>query len=252
MSINKVFTQIAVIHIALFLAACDRSMPEKEYPVVWNEGFTLPAMMEKAVEIKSQDDVRKLLSEKWYSAFEVRKPLSTNKTDIKSIVTCQDYLNNPGMATIVSRDYGPYLGIGIMCKAGKLIANAKSSKNSHISALQFDDQLPNILPKQFAMIISTSESERIAKDNSNISWSDVQKVIKTEKQGSYKTVYYEEGGQQAIELMARGDFNHDGFEDWLISATYGVEGGTYTSFRIFVITKLTADGKIQLLEEISQ
>lgn len=249
---HKVFIQLIVVPLVLFLAACDKSELKKEGTVVWYEAFALPAMMEKSVEVKNQDDVKKLLTEKWYSAFEVTKSLSAKKADVKSIVNCQEYFSNPGMTTVSPPDYGPYLGIGLMCKAARIISDAEPFKTTWLSDLQFDAQLPNKLPKQIAMVISTSESERIASDKSLVSWSDVEKIIKVEKKGPHKTNYHEVGGEQEMALMARGDFNHDGLEDWLIASSYAVKGGTYRSLRMFVITKTAADGKILLLEEMSQ
>ena len=239
-----------VLGMGFSLSACNTNA-ENALPVIWTEAFTLPPMMEADVKVKTQADVSKLLSAKWYSAFEVKKPLSNNKDDIRSIGTCESYFSNPGMETVVSRDYGPYLGIGLMCKAAKIIASAGVSSKSYLANLKFDKELPGILPKSFAMVVSTSESKRIDENKSLVTWGDVEKITKTEIKSTNATEYYVQGGQYTVELVAKGDFNNDKIEDWLISSTYSVTGGTYVSFRMFAVTMTKANSGITIIEEIS-
>lgn len=251
-STHKRFMQITMIYFGLFAVVCHSLASDDGYPVVWTKAFYLADMMEKIVAVKSQQEVNNLLTTKWYSAFEVARTLASGKEERKKIAVCQAYFNNPGMEPVTYRDYEAYIGLGALCKAGRLIANAKPAGKSHLSGLLFDTNLPDKLPKQVAMVLSTRESERIAADKSKVSWSDVEKVTRIEQQETYKTIYFEVGGRQTIELMARGDFNHDGIEDWMISSSYAVEGGSYRSYRIFVITQVSANGHIVVLERFSK
>ena len=66
-----------------------------------------------------------------------------------------------------------------------------------------------------------------------------------------QSTYYDYSGSiQRLTLMAKGDYNGDGVEDQLLYMENSVEGGSYSSAKAYLITRMTADAPIKLLKEI--
>lgn len=52
--------------------------------------------------------------------------------------------------------------------------------------------------------------------------------------------------------LAQADFNGDGYQDWLLRMDWGAQEGSLTSSQLLVVTRLTPDGPLRLLERISR
>lgn len=216
----------------------NRSSGAEKYEVTWYERFALAEMLETHQKVTRIEEVGKLPEAEWYSPFEVVKPLEEG-APVVSVADCRDYFRHPDKDPVIIPEYKPYLFIGLMCRVAELISQAKAAEHSWIEDLSFDQHLPDRLPKQLAAVISSSEYERINNDVNITHWGDVYKI----------TRYHDEGGSQLIELLARGDFNSDGIEDMVIMSTDAVVGGSYSANRLFIISRKSPAGELEVLRE---
>ena len=52
--------------------------------------------------------------------------------------------------------------------------------------------------------------------------------------------------------LAQADFNGDGYQDWLLRMDWGAQEGSLKSTQLLLVTRLTPDGPLRLLERISR
>ena len=52
--------------------------------------------------------------------------------------------------------------------------------------------------------------------------------------------------------LAQADFNGDGYQDWLLRMDWGAKEGSMKGSQLLVVTRLTPDGPLRLLERISR
>jgi len=235
-----------------FLAGCSDASSSKvknTKPVVWFSTFSMPNMLSSSFKIQEFNDIRKMLTIKWYGGFSIVK--AAKPDNVIHISTCQNYFSFKGeeIYTTPEINNSALMYIAVLCEATQVIANGKPSKKSFLDTIIFNKHLPEQLPPQMAQIISTMESKRILANKKITSWAQVDPILKTEKLSPNRVKYFIDGGSEELQLLAKGDFNHDGIEDMLIQINDAVEGGTYSATRLFLLTRLTSNGQIKLLQQ---
>ncbi len=246
--------KIATLLILFFilLTGCTSAVTTKggnTKPVVWFSNFAMPNMLSNSFVIKKFDNIQKMLTMKWYGEFSIVK--AAKPDNLIRIATCQEYFPFKGedIYAIPEMNNAALMYITVLCEATRIISNGNPSKKSFLDTIVFDKHLPEHLPPQMAQIISTEESKRIMANKKITSWAQVDPVLKAKKLSPYHIKYFIEGGSEELQLVAKGDFNHDGIEDMLIQINDAVEGGSYSATRLFLLTRLTEHGKIKLLQE---
>lgn len=217
-------------------------------PVSLQSGYTLPALLEQSVQILQPDTLATLLTQKWYAEFAVFDAAQPDQSF--SLSTCHDYLLQQArqLNTRQENENTAFMEITVMCAATDKILHAQPAKVSFVKDIPFDEHLPNKVPAVLAMILSASERDRILSDNRIQTWSQVMPLTGYERLGAYHATYKTEGGIQELELVARGDFNQDSFEDLMITSRDYVTEGSYSAIRLFMLTRKTHDGPIQLIQ----
>lgn len=233
-------------------AACgttnSTSSHHANYKVEWYKGYAMNKFLASPVKIKAQRDISELLEKPWYDKFQVS---ANEKAPFISIITCNDYfrIKQKPVWTAEPADNGPLMNIVMMCLATRAISKANPSHISTFKELKFNKNLPKLLPAKMAMFTSTSEQKRILAKKSIKHMSQVYKIIKVKQHTRYDTTYFEDGQKQELQLVAKGDFNHDGVEDYLISSQESVQGGTYSALRLYLITRRPGQADYTLLKE---
>lgn len=220
-------------------------------PVSWYAGYKLPALLEQNIVLESQADVATLLDKKWYAEFNVKQIDISDKT--YTVSSCSDLtkLDTVKLNTLREKENAPFMELLVMCKATKAIVNAKPSQQSFIQHLTFDKTLPNTLPKSIGLIISDVESKRKLQDQTLTSWSDINTISSITDLGqNHSTYVHNDGSQQELELVAKGDFNGDGIEDFLLTSRDSMQGGSYSATRLFLFSKLSNESGITELTNI--
>jgi len=124
----------------------------------------------------------------------------------------------------------------------------KSYKVSHLSKLSLNKDFATQAPASFALTIS---DEQTKKAEAAANWNEVSKIKKVTRQNDMQSTFYDHsGGVQRLSLMAKGDYNGDGIEDQLFYMENSVEGGSYSSAKAYIITRISPDAPVKLLKEI--
>lgn len=225
--------------------------------VSWYSGYTMPTLLAKPIQPASTSDLTEINRRNWYSEAEVIFD-EINPKEKFTLSSCNDYLarsvrSHLRLRTVKPSDNGPFMDIALMCRATQLMQTAKKAERSFLEAIHFDENLPKLLPKAIAMVISGSEWARIDADKPIKSWNDVNPIIKVEKLGPFQARYHDDsGGRQELALVAKGDFDGDGTEDMLITSDDHVEGGSYFAIRLFLLTRSSLSSAITVLREYNQ
>jgi len=247
----RAFTLVAVLATSV-LIACSNATAGNPYPVTWYSGFTLPEHLASPYAALKKEDIRSMLSEAWADEIEVAPSSKPDEHIVLS--SCAQYLAYPAgtLEPVHPMDGAPYMARALTCQAALQIIAAQPASRSHIPSRFIVEDLPQLLPPEVAMIISTEESKRLLADKSKRSWADITPIKKATVINAEHARFEDEGGSQDIELVARGDFNGDGLEDVLFTSHNAVEGGSYAAFRLFQVTRRVPEGRYELIKAYSR
>lgn len=131
---------------------------------------------------------------------------------------------------------GPLMELALMCRATVLLSNASAARRSYIPEPAIGPNSPQIFPAELALELSAAEAEARTDKNSAHRWSDVNTGFNVAEASEDSVVFSHDGGRQELALVGRGDFNHDGIEDLLITSRDSVKGGSYFNVRLFALT----------------
>ncbi|SHO55425.1 hypothetical protein VQ7734_01153 [Vibrio quintilis] len=180
------------------------------------------------------------------------KESQSNSSKFK-VNSCESMLiarkNNYDLIDIPSS--GPYNAMYIKCQAINLVINKiKKSEISHIHDYILDENSVTYLPKQIALITSSSRYKSLMADQKLKTINDVNHIINI-KQLNNNTISFsnDNASRQKISILAKGDFNHDAIEDIMLSVSNSVIGGSYTSYYLYILTKTEKDGDWIVLDE---
>jgi hypothetical protein len=207
----------------------------------------MPAILASSdVSLNSISDLSELISAPWYADVDVRQ----TKVGESVFSSCADYFDKakPATRTIRDSEMNAYLEFKIMCEATRLLMNAHNSKESFLPNIILNNDVPKFWPKKIALIISTKESMRIARDAKLRTWADVTPIVKIETHSKTKSTYLHDGGYQEVEILGYGDNNNDGIEDVFIVVRDHVEGGNYFNIRLFVLS-INSKGNWELIKD---
>ena len=207
---------------------------ETERPITWDAGFIMPDLLASAVEINQLSDLSLLLTIPWYAEIAV---IQTGVGDL-NFSSCKDYFEGSTPLTRTKKDneMSAYLEFKIMCEATRILLAAKSSQSTYLPNLILSESLPTLWPKSVALQTSKNESYRNAQDPELKTWADISATIKYDSVSSAKSIYHHDGGYQELDVVGRGDIDHDGIEDVLIVTRDHLEGGNYFNIRLFAFS----------------
>lgn len=184
------------------------------------------------------------LNAPWSFYVEVNAP--ENKS--QAIDSCRSYFAvDDQWEPIKPHEYTVYRAVGLSCLAVQQALSMRDSDKSFVRDLVFDKTLANKLPGEVALVISSEERKRLDKNPDIQFWSDVEKILSVEQLDTDVYHYKTEGVNHHLKRLALGDVNDDGIEDLLIRDDVTLDEGSYSASRLFVLTKRSAQGKIEVL-----
>ncbi|MBN4080610.1 hypothetical protein JYT31_02995 [Beggiatoa alba] len=235
---------------AFLMMACtpkDSLPPTDVFPVKWFPGFTMTQWLTKKPPMHDQHDVQALLDKPW--GYPV-KLINLQTQHVFRAEQCSEILSDINQLQPANEsEIYAFAKQAAMCVAAESIANARPAEYSALSTFKLDADLPRHLPKNLALVISSSEWQRIVQNKEIVSWADVGTVKFVSKDSEYHAKYALVGAFQELSLIARGDFNADGTEDLLLHTMDYVVGGSYVTYRLFWITKINTNSPITLIRE---
>lgn len=138
------------------------------------------------------------------------------------------------------------------CYGARAIAAAMPAAQSHVEGLVLDEVTVRSLPPAMGFVISRDDERKVAQlEAEGGTLGDYiggAGVVLGEDGGA--TISDEWGGHQSLKVRANGDFNRDGVADLLVSTSSWVEGGSYWSQQLWIITRDEPGAPLRMLEEI--
>lgn len=76
--------------------------------------------------------------------------------------------------------------------------------------------------------------------------------LKTVGESDNRTVVVTDGtgGSQVMQMLAEGDFDHDGINDMLISSSNSLMGGSYHAAHLYIVSRLKAGDPLVLRKQV--
>ena len=197
------------------------------------------------------DSNREVLSNQlnagWDFSIDVSEPGSSTTSAVND---CTSFLSVDQLHAepVKTYEFAVYRSIGISCKAIQTALALHTSNRSFVRNLVFDKTLVERMPFQLALIISTEEEKRLQTKASIHYWSDFESIESVEAEETNTYLVKTQGTTQTLKLLAYGDANADGIEDILLRNDASVDEGTYSSSRLFVLTKKSENSELEILK----
>lgn len=210
--------------------------------------FPLGNLLNKPKIIVSIEGVKLSLNKDWYSGISVKD--NNNLSDVTVVNSCRNYFGLSGNYEPVKEfERSAYFEFAVVCLAAKDVAMAKPAAISYLNDFELNNNAPKVLPKEFSFYTSKTERAKALSSDGLVYWGDVNKIIKVVNITSESADFNNTSGKQELSFVAKADFNNDKIEDLLILSRSSVIGGSFTSTRLFLITKLSANSGFKLLNE---
>jgi len=220
---------------------------KEKYSVTWSEGYQMPELLSESISIKKQSDLKKLLTAPWYAKITV---INAKTPGEEKLSNCSQYLleATDKIRTLRENEMSPFLEFVVMCRATEALINAKEPLKSSLPGNFLNKTMPDKFPKVMAFQVSEKEITKSMSNRHLRYWGDINKNLSFEAVSKNKVKFSGQGGEQEIALVGRGDLNHDGDEDVLLSSRETVEGGSYFNYRLFALS-VSEKGEWLLIKE---
>lgn len=199
-----------VVLATLLLAGCQ----SKSIPVRWSAGF---------LEAPPNADLTAEFNRRFDEPVEVRR--GDSRGQVIGCATAIDLLDQ-GYEPTTSVDSIYLKNAALTCKILREITQAQPSSRSYLSDLQLDAAVAPLLPAELEI------------------------GAQAQVDGEDALVAHPPGLQQRLEILARGDFNADGIEDWLVREESWATAGTTREIRAFELTREASGAPLRLLKEL--
>lgn len=238
MSKFKLTTTLLATFLVAVLEGCSHSETTNNAALEphWTDAFSMPDLLAEVPVLTGMDDLQALLDQAWYAAIDVQH---TANPEVRSLNTCKDYFANRTPELRALREYGQsaFAELQMACEATRLLLAARTSTESFLPSSVLDENTPQRFPKEFALVTSASEREKLMADPKLAVWGDVDEIVEVDKKSAHEVRYTAaDGGEQTLSELGRGDFNQDGVEDVLVRSHDSVQGGSYANVRLFVLS----------------
>jgi len=237
--------KVLTLFITVFLSSgCNaKKIDNKPY---FNENNQSDAFFDEPQALSSADNFIAMNEKIWDYPTELGHK-SLGAKEVSSCAQLQIHLKE-GFKAISDADYAFVNAQSTICSMWQQIGKFKPYSQSFMKEVKLNKEFASMVPASFSLQIS---NKQIAKAKSAASWNEASKIKKVETKSSHNATFYDDTGSiQRLTLMAKGDYNTDGIEDQLFFVENSVEGGSYSSTKAFIITRLTANGSLSLIKEI--
>jgi hypothetical protein len=156
-----------------------------------------------------------------------------------------------GLALTQPIDQMLYRGWALNCYAGRLIRDAAAARTSYVAGFRFDRAHVEALPARMRFVISASDARADAGQRMKRFATGAKMTFSNAPDDMYAMITYPDGGTQAISLVARGDFNHDGVQDLLLrSYNRANGGGSYAALAMYIVTRRRAGARLEVVRQV--
>jgi hypothetical protein len=226
--------------------------PEKAaIPPATETATALPVWWSPKLGLASLDDIPQRLDEKEPPP---AQEISFSKgAEQVSISTCSQYLaaKDDGFYAATNFDEGMQSFFMGTCFALRSLKKVKPANTSYLDPNGWSASDLSMLPPIVAELWPDEPGKR-AHDASSAgqSWAAFDPSLKIDAIKGYMLTAESSAleGAYSFELLARGDFNGDGVEDWaVVGTTNPTTGGTFHASAFYILTRMTPDAVVSIL-----
>lgn len=223
--------------------------PTNVFPVQWLSGFKMARQLTNPVDLRGKADLRTFLSTPWFAEAEVSPTRAGSAPQVLS--SCNQYFEQTIETTWTTRDYEMqrFRVNALLCEATQALLAAQAASHSLVEAYSLSIETPTHFPKAVALVISSSRQKEINSSATLKTWADVTQELTIEQLDGGGIAFTALGGRQEIEIVGKGDFDGNGWQDLLISSRDSVTGGSYKNYRLFALSRLIENGSFLLIKE---
>ena len=165
---------------------------------------------------------------------------------------CRTYLElrSQGYETVSDRQFRVMKYTGALCVALSELKTAKPARHNYLSDFELDANAVSYLSPRLGPTLSDFDIERRTEaERRGMSWKDFEPDIVAEVMGPDEIEVTGDGWTVQLTGYAWGDFDADGFQDLLLRGDAWLTEGTWTSVRLFRLTRTSAVGKLSIAWE---
>lgn len=228
----------------LFSSGCNADIAKID--PYFNKDNQSGAFFDNALVLNSASEFLSALEKNW----DYPSDLKHKKHGSKTVSNCQQLKKSisNGFTAAKAYEHAFVNAQSAICSMWEHIGGFKPYKVSYLSKLGLNKDFAAQAPARFALLIS---DEQIKKADAAANWNAFSKIKKVQSHSEMQSTYYDNSGSiQRLTLMAKGDYNGDGIEDQLLYMENSVEGGSYSSAKVYIITRVSPDAPVKLLKEI--
>lgn len=171
----------------------------------------------------------------------------------KTANSCRELLALPaGFEPQSEIDYRAFRHARVRCRALEMLSAARPARTDRLGSFPLDDAHLAALPAALMPVLGPRKAiDRIVKlSAAGKTWTEVERALRiTDRQGEITFVEGRES-RASLEILGRGDLNEDGFDDLVLLRSGGSRGGTAAASDVFVLTRKSAGGRVEVIRRI--
>ena len=139
-------------------------------------------------------------------------------------------------------DVSALVAVGLRCRAIAAVGRARGAIQSAVRDVALTPALLDSLPASLGLIITDADSVRVAaaaRSGASLKGADPQLAGSVERFAPGDTVLRGRSSSQdvLVSVLARGDFDADGWDDLLTEVTTGAVNGSFSAQQLWVLTR---------------
>ena len=148
-------------------------------------------------------------------------------------------------------DYPVFVAMQVRCRVLAELPSLKPALLDYLGAFALDDARLDELPAVLIPTASRNEQRALeAATAKRVSWKLADTGVRAGKPRHGKVLIESPRTRCFVEVLARGDIDGDGIEDLFLWRSGGGRKGTWATTDVFVLTRRTAEGRIEIIRRI--
>ncbi len=223
------------------------------HKLTWYPTFGLGNLLNQELPSNTRVNIAQLLKAKWYGTFDVSAFKKSGSE--RQVKNCEEFFIalDKDMKTVKGYELYYYTYLGLQCHTARAILEGKDAKRSYLTDFKFDESVIDVFPPDLADLVSEEMIKKVRnnKDINTLSKAlrQISQLASIQVENEHEVVVRAIGGQKIIKLLAKGDFNNDGFEDIIVQTKNSIVQGTYKSTSLFLLTRKNTNPMFELVKE---
>lgn len=231
--------------------------PNTSFPLIWAQSLALTARQDVPNRLSkpTRDTSERAV---WTQRCATTSP-DRGCQPITPVVTatCDEFwlARARGLSVQSAMDANDLLAIGARCASIKAVGTARDATRSAVRSFRLSNGAMDVLPATLGLAVTPRDSVRLwAAGSRGVSLRQIVTGATTavehyEPADTVLTILGDHE-QHSLEVLARGDFTADGWDDLLIHAVARARGGSFTTNEVYVLTRRVNHGRLSVVRRI--